>query len=363
MNASGGTTWPADPSAYEKTTLIGTGASAKVYIAKLKGEEKRTCALKILDLEALVHDDVLDEIRKELQAMALCRHPNVISHYVSFPYKRQMWLVMPLMHHGSCADLLRSHFPQGFKNELGILLHLLYETLKALEYLHDPKNAQIHRDLKAANLLLGKDGEVCLADFGVAASFKEQRTRQTFVGTPCWMAPEVLLAGQQDGAASSNQGYNYKADIWSLGITALELCNGEAPYQRLHHLKIMQNILDKPPPQAPADADQGFRDLVTYCLQKNPAKRPTASELLNALNFGWNKRQPEKLKALLAQLPPLEERRRAKALAEKNKSPEQSGEAKKGRSIGGGWDFDLPDEDEEVATKAREALDSLPDHE
>jgi serine/threonine protein kinase len=80
--------WPTDPNEYEKTHLIGMGASAKVYIAKLR--DGRECAVKLLDLESLIHDDVLDEIRKELQAMALCRHPNVISHYVSFHHKRQM---------------------------------------------------------------------------------------------------------------------------------------------------------------------------------------------------------------------------------------------------------------------------------
>jgi serine/threonine protein kinase len=101
-------------------------------------------------------------------------------------------MVMPLMPGGSCADLMRAHFPSGFgPKNIEILAHIIFETLNALAYLHDPKQAQIHRDLKAANLLLADDGSVRLADFGVAASLKEQRTRQTFVGTPCWMAPEV----------------------------------------------------------------------------------------------------------------------------------------------------------------------------
>ncbi|CAD7926185.1 unnamed protein product [Amoebophrya sp. A120] len=354
MNASGGTNWPSDPNAYEKTTLIGTGASAKVHIAKTN--DNRICALKILDLEALVHDDVLDEIRKELQAMALCRHPNVISHYVSFPYKRQMWLVMPLMPGGSAADLLRSQFPHGFKNELGILLHILYETLKALEYLHDDKNKQIHRDLKAANLLLGAQGEVCLADFGVAATLKEQRTRNTFVGTPCWMAPEVLQAGQ----SGAQGGYTQKADIWSLGITALELYNGEAPYQRLHHLKIMQNILDKPPPVAPQEADPGFREFVSYCLQKNPSKRPGAKELIGARNFGWERRTPDRLKAIIERLPPLEERRKIKQLAERN--PQTSGASGGPKGQSGAteeWNFDLP---EDETSKDLAADKNVPGH-
>ncbi|CAD7926186.1 unnamed protein product [Amoebophrya sp. A120] len=347
MNASGGTKWPSDPNAYEMTTLIGTGASARVHIARTN--DNRTCALKILDLEALANDDVLDEIRKELQAMALCRHPNIISHYVSFPYKRQMWLVMPLMPGGSAADLLRSQFPGGFKNdELGTVLHILYEISKALEYLHDEKNKQIHRDLKGANVLLGAQGEVCLADFGVAATLKEQRTRNTCIGTPHWMAPEVLQAGQ----SGAQWGYTQKADIWSLGITALELYNGAAPYQRqrLHYFEIMENILNMPPPVAPQEADPRFREFVSYCLQKNPSSRPRAKELIGAQNFGWERRSPDRLKAIIESLPPLEERTMIGQLAETSGSGASGGVNGQSGAAGQSgaseeWNFDLPEDE------------------
>ena len=115
--------WPADPNEYEKTYLIGQGASARVHIAK-NIRDGRKCAVKIMDLEALINDDLLDEIRKELQAMTLCRHPNVISHYVSFPYKHKMYLVMPLMEGGSCSDLMKMQFPHGMAQEYGLIAHI-----------------------------------------------------------------------------------------------------------------------------------------------------------------------------------------------------------------------------------------------
>ncbi|KAF4713693.1 hypothetical protein FOZ62_021489, partial [Perkinsus olseni] len=121
---------------------------------------------------------------------------------------------------------------------IGIIAYILRETAIALRHFHS--NQQIHRDLKAGNILLSLDGRVYLSDFGVSASMRDSRSRQTFVGTPCWMAPEVL--------EQSKNGYDYKADIWSFGVTALELAHGSAPYQNLHPLKVMKNILENPPP-------------------------------------------------------------------------------------------------------------------
>eukprot|EP00397_Hematodinium_sp_SG-2012_P014652 GEMP01014900.1.p1 GENE.GEMP01014900.1~~GEMP01014900.1.p1 ORF type:complete len:332 (-),score=61.58 GEMP01014900.1:1689-2684(-) len=324
--------WPLAPNCYENTHLIGSGSSAKVFIAKVP--DGRRCAVKILNLEAKqVVDDHFEEIRKELQAMSSCRHPNIMQHYTSFPSQRLMYVVMPLMEGGSCADLLRCGNPVGWvgEKEEPAMAHVLYETLQALVYLHDPKQAQIHRDLKAGNLLLRLDGSLCLSDFGVAATLRDQTLRQTFVGTPCWMAPEVL---NQDG------GYNFKADIWSLGITALELAIGEAPYQRLHPLKVMRNIIDKPPVQATAGS-LAFRAFVAACLIKEAGQRPTAEQLLIDLGSFFEQRDVRRLVELIRQAPALEER------------PARNPGASSGRGVSSrlahsqnsDWDFDLPEEE------------------
>ncbi|KAL5750184.1 hypothetical protein ACOSP7_024787 [Xanthoceras sorbifolium] len=289
--------YSANHSDYKLLEEVGHGASATVYRA-IYLPLNEVVAVKCLDLDRC--NSNLDDIRREAQTMSLIDHPNVIRAYCSFVVDSNLWVVMPFMAEGSCLHLMKIAYQDGFEEPA--IGSILKEALKALDYLH--RQGHIHRDVKAGNILLDSNGVVKLADFGVSACMFDtgdrQRARNTFVGTPCWMAPEVLQPGS---------GYNSKADIWSFGITALELAHGHAPFSKYPPMKVLLMTIQNAPPGLDYDRDKkfskSFKEMVAMCLVKDQTKRPTAEKLLKHSFFKHAKPPELSVKELFADLPPL----------------------------------------------------------
>jgi len=311
--------WPHAASSYELVSRIGQGAFATVYLATCR-TTGATCAIKVLDLENV--DANFTDIRLEVQTMRLSLHPNILACYTNFVKETELWLVAQLMDRGSslrCLQIARkksrrrrladggsSSSSSGLPGrvlDLHLEDHITYilaESLKGLQYIHS--NGQIHRDIKAGNILLDSQANVKIADFGVSGwlvhgGSRRENTR-TFVGTPAWMSPELM---------EQVEGYDYKTDIWSIGITALELAKGYAPYAKLPPIKVLLLTIQEDPPSLETyDADddgnnesgsdessgtvseewsRSFQDIIRLCLQKDPKRRPSCDDLLSHDHF------------------------------------------------------------------------------
>ncbi|XP_017427206.1 serine/threonine-protein kinase 1 isoform X2 [Vigna angularis] len=277
---------------YELLNELGKGSYGAVYKARdLKTSEM--VAIKVISLSE--GEEGYEEIRGEIEMLQQCNHPNVVRYLGSYQGEEYLWIVMEYCGGGSVADLM------GVTDESldeGQIAYICREALKGLDYLHSI--FKVHRDIKGGNILLTEQGDVKLGDFGVAAQLtRTMSKRNTFIGTPHWMAPEVIQESRYDG----------KVDVWALGVSAIEMAEGVPPRSDVHPMRVLFMISIEPAPML-EDKEKWslyFHDFVAKCLTKEPRLRPTASEMLKHKFF-------EKWKTgSAAMLPKLEKAREIRA--------------------------------------------------
>eukprot|EP01103_Thecamoeba_quadrilineata_P006148 TRINITY_DN15873_c0_g1_i1.p1 TRINITY_DN15873_c0_g1~~TRINITY_DN15873_c0_g1_i1.p1 ORF type:complete len:393 (-),score=107.42 TRINITY_DN15873_c0_g1_i1:76-1254(-) len=252
---------------YTDINKVGEGAAGEVFSAVRRGN-KGVVAIKQMNLAAQQKN--LKLLLTEIDIMKNSNHKNIVQYFDSYVVDDKfLWVVMEYMAGGCLTDILEQ-FDTIQMNEK-MIAHVCKETLDGLQYIHSLH--RIHRDIKSDNILLGSGGEVKLADFGYAAQLTAQKSkRNTIVGTPYWMAPE-LIRGQE---------YDQKVDIWSLGIMAMEMAEGEPPYMDFPPLRALFLITTKgiPPLKEQEKWSAPFHDFVAQCLNKDVDRRPSATEML-----------------------------------------------------------------------------------
>ena len=254
-----------DISLHEK---LGSGSFGTVFRAS--AARIGTIAVKVLPWGPR---DVSVELKRELRLMQRCSSPYVVRAYGAFSKPQELWIVMEHCDAGSLLDVIRAR--RSALDEGAIALSCR-DALRGLSYMHGYRKGIIHRDIKCANLLLttAQGGRVKLADFGVSVQLNSTASRrQSVIGTPHWMAPEVVGYGR----------YDTRADVWSLGITAIEMAQGRPPrYGERPMLRVMLAITANPPPTLaePSRASAGLNEFLARCLVKDAAARPSSDELL-----------------------------------------------------------------------------------
>lgn len=296
---------------FEILAKLGEGSYGSVYKA-LDKRDGKIVAIKVLEIE----NEDTTELQREINILKDCHSEFIVAYKGTFEKDGHIWIVMEYCAGGSICDLMAICERTLQEDQIAVVVK---QALMGLEYLHSQH--KIHRDIKAGNILLTADGDCKLADFGVSAELTNTMAkRKTVIGTPYWMAPEVLQSTEYDG----------KADIWSLAITSIEMAVGEPPHSNVHPMRAIFLIPNSPPPALPDPSQWSadFNDFLRVCLKKDPTGRPTATDLLRTHPFVMKAGKKSIIAALVDEcMPAIDEYREneAKDIEEQSNSSGTSG--------------------------------------
>lgn len=250
---------------FEMLEKLGEGSYGVVCKCRHK-QDGKIYAVKVIEMEG--EDD--SAIAREIEILKECNSETVVRYGGCYRKGDTLLIAMEYCDGGSVQDIVRIAKRKCTEQEISAVIA---QVLQALVYLHS--HHIMHRDIKSGNILLTRNGEAKLADFGVSARLNSTlQKKNTVIGSPYWMAPEII--------SKTNDGYDSRADIWSLGITAIEMADSEPPRYDIHFARVIFIIPQQPPPtlKHPREWSDEFVDFTTKCLKKDPAERPTARELM-----------------------------------------------------------------------------------